>query len=154
DTVSDNYFETVGIPLLRGKNFSEGDPPGAAIINEMMAQRLWPGEDPIGRRFGRSLQGLPIALDMPVICVVGNTLQNGRESDVILVAYTSARRLAWYHDRRLVVRTTADPATLVAPIRDVIRSMDRSIPKYEFTTVEDALSNLDAQRRFQLQTLS
>jgi putative ABC transport system permease protein len=120
----------------------------------MMAQRLWPGEDPIGKRFGRNLQGLDISLDKTVIGVVGNTLQNGRESDVILVAYTSARRLAWYHDRRLVVRTTTDPTTLVAPIRDVIRSLDRTIPKYEFTTVEDALYYLDAQRRFQLQTLS
>src|SRR5262245_49925673 len=42
DTVSDNYFQTMGIPLLRVKNFSEQDPPGAAIISEMMAQRLWP----------------------------------------------------------------------------------------------------------------
>jgi putative ABC transport system permease protein len=52
------------------------------------------------------------------------------------------------------VRTTADPATLVASIRDVIRSMDRAIPKYEVTPVEDMLYELDAQRRFQLQTLS
>ncbi|HEY7179861.1 MAG TPA: ABC transporter permease, partial [Blastocatellia bacterium] len=47
NTVSDNYLQTMGIPLLRGRNFSKQDPPGAAIINEMMAQRLWPGEDPI-----------------------------------------------------------------------------------------------------------
>ena len=81
DTVSDNYFQTMGIPLLRGRNFSDQDPPGAAIINEMMAQRLWPGEDPIGKRFGKNLPSLPIALDMTVIGVVGNTLRNGRESD-------------------------------------------------------------------------
>ncbi|MBO0861121.1 MAG: ABC transporter permease [Chloracidobacterium sp.] len=154
DTVSDNYFQTIGIPLLRGRNFSDHDPPGAAIINEKMARRLWPGEDPIGKRFGRSLQGLPIALDMTVIGVVGDTRQNGRESDVVLVAYTSARRLAWYHDRRLVARTTTDPTTLEAPIRDVIRSLDKTTLKYEITPVEDSLYNLDSRRRFQLQTLS
>src|SRR5262249_4820209 len=71
ETASDNYFETMGIPLLRGKNFSDQDPPGAAIINEKMAQRLWPGEDPIGKRFGRSLPGLDIAPDTTVIGVVG-----------------------------------------------------------------------------------
>jgi putative ABC transport system permease protein len=154
DTVSDNYFQTMGIPLLRGKNFSEHAPPGAAIINEMMAQRLWPGEDPIGKRFGRSLPGMDISLDTTVIGVVGNTLRNGRESDAIPVAYKSARRVPWWYSRNLVVRTATDPTRLVDAIRDVIRSMDKTIPKYEVTTVEDALYHLDAQRRFQLQTLS
>jgi predicted permease len=154
DTVSDNYFETMGIPLLRGKNFSAHDPSGGAVINEIMAQRLWPGEDPIGKRFGRSLPGMDISLDTTVIGVTGNILRNGRESDAIPAYYTSARRLPWWLNRKLIVRTTADPTTLVAPIRDVIRSMDRTIPKYEVTTVEDLLYHLDAQRRFQLQTLS
>jgi predicted permease len=154
DVVSDNYFQTMGIPLLRGRNFSEQEPQGATVINEMLAQRLWPGEDPIGKRFGKSLHGLDISPDLTVIGVVGNTLRNGRESDAIPRAYTSARRLAWYHDRKLVARTAADPATLVAPIRDVIRSMDKTIPYIKVTPVEDMLYNLDAQRRFQLQTLS
>jgi len=154
DTVSDNYLQAMGIPMLRGRNFSEQDPPGAAIINEMMAQRLWPGEDPIGKRFGSNLPGLPIALDTTVIGVAGNTLRNGRESDVLPAYYTPVRELPWWYGRKLVVRTEADPATLVAPIRDVIRSMDRTIPRYEITPVEELLYDLDAQRRFQLQTLS
>src|SRR5215470_16726983 len=154
DTVSGNYLQTMGIPMLRGRNFSEQDPPGAAIINEMMAQRLWPGEDPIGKRFGSNLPGLPIALDTTVIGVAGNTLRNGRESDVLPAYYRPVRELPWWGDRKLVARTAVDPATLVAPIRDLIRSMDRTIPKYEVTTVEDLLYHLDAQRRFQLQTLS
>jgi predicted permease len=154
DTVSDNFFQTMGIPLLRGRNFSDQDPPGAAIINEEMARRLWPGEDPIGKRFGRNLPSLPITLNMTVIGIVGNTLRNGRESDVLPMYYGSARKLGWhYHDRRLVARTTADPATIVAPIRDVILSIDSTIPKYEITTVENELYKLDAQRRFQIQTL-
>ncbi|MBO0719357.1 MAG: ABC transporter permease [Blastocatellia bacterium] len=153
DSVSDNYFQTMGIPLLRGRNFSEQDPPGV-VINEMMAQRLWPGEDPIGKRFGRNLPGMSISLDTTVIGVVGNVLRNGRESDAVPAYYGPVKRLAWWYDRRLVVRTAADPTTLVAPIRDVIRSMDKTIPKYEVTTVEDELYHLDAQRRFQLQTLS
>jgi predicted permease len=170
DIVGEDYFQTMGIPLLRGRNFSEQDPPGAvdssdrngrlwpggaAIINERMAQRLWPGENPIGKRFGRSHPGMDISLDTVVIGVAGNILRNGRESDAIPAYYTSARRsLHWWHERKLVVRTATDPATLVAPIRDVIRSMDRTIPKYEVTTVENELYHLDAQRRFQLQTLS
>jgi predicted permease len=170
DIVGEDYFQTMGIPLLRGRNFSEqypagpvdgkerngrGWPGGAAVINERMAQRLWPGENPIGKRFGRSLPGMDISLDTMVIGVAGNIRRNGRESDAIPAYYTSARRsLHWWYERKLVVRTAADPATLVAPIRDVIRSMDRTIPRYEVTTVEDELYHLDAQRRFQLQTLS
>jgi putative ABC transport system permease protein len=127
---------------------------GAAIINEMMAQQLWPGEDPIGKRFGKNLPGLDISLDTTVIGVVGNTLRNGRESDAIPVAYMSARRLHWYRERYLVVRTAADAATLAAPIRELIRSMDRTIPHIEVEPVEDMLYHLDARRRFQLQTLS
>ncbi|MBO0800413.1 MAG: FtsX-like permease family protein, partial [Blastocatellia bacterium] len=156
--------------MLRGRNFSAQDPTGpvdgkerngrgwpggAAIINEKMAERLWPGENPIGKRFGRSHPGMEISLDTVVIGVAGNILRNGRESDAIPAYYTSARQsLQWLYERKLVVRTAADPTTLVAPIRDVIRSMDRTIPKYEVTTVEDELYQLDAQRRFQLQMLS
>jgi predicted permease len=155
DTVSDNYLQTMGLSLLRGRNFSEQDPPGAVIINEMMAHRLWPGEDPIGRRFGRNLPGLDISLDTIVIGVAGNIRRNGRESDALPTYYASARRRLNYHyDLKLVVRTTADPATLVAPIRDVIRSLDRTIPKYRITPVEDMLYELDSQRRFQIQVLS
>jgi putative ABC transport system permease protein len=153
-TVSDNYLQLMRIPLLRGRNFSEQDPSGAAIINEMMAQRLWPGEDPIGKRFGTNLPGTPIALGTTVIGVAGNILRNGRESDVLPTYYTPVRELPWWLDRKIVVRTAADPATLVAPIRDVIWSMDRTIPKIEITPIEDMLYDLDAQRRFQLQTLS
>jgi predicted permease len=155
DTVSDNFLQTMGIPLLQGKNFSEQDPPGAAIINEMMAQRLWPGENPIGKRFGTNLPGLEISIDTTVIGVAGNIPQNGRESDILPMYYRSGqRRLVWYYDRELVVRTAADPLTLVTQIRDVIRSMDNTIQKYEITPVEDMLYDLDSLRRFQLQTLS
>jgi predicted permease len=156
DVVSYNFFQTMGIPLLRGRIFSEQDPAGVAVINEMMAQRLWPGEDPIGKRYGDGLPGTNISINKTVIGVVGNTLWNGRESDVRPMAYTSARRFDWWSDRQLVVRTTTDPTTLVAPIRNVIRSMDRTIPNtnIEVTTVEETFYQLEAQRRFQLQVLS
>jgi predicted permease len=156
DSVSYNFFQTMGIPLLLGKNFSEQDPAEVAVINEMMAQRLWPGEDPIGKRFGTGLPGQNISPNMTVIGVVGNTLWNGRESDVRPMHYIPARHFGWWPDRNLVVRTMTDPATLVASIRNVIQSMDRTIPNtnIEVTTVENALYRLDSQRRFQLQVLS
>jgi len=154
EQVSDNFFQAMWIPLLRGRNFSEQESEDVAVINEMMAQRLWPGEDPIGKRYGTGLPGENISPSTTVIGVVGNTLWNGRESDVRPMAYTPARRLPFWNDRKLAVRTATDPATLVAPIREVIRSMDKTIPYIDVMTVEDALYNLDAQRRFQLQTLS
>ncbi|HKX26566.1 MAG TPA: ABC transporter permease, partial [Blastocatellia bacterium] len=152
--VSDNYFQLMGIPLLRGRNFSDREPPQAAIISEALARRLWPGEDPIGKRFGWGLPGEEISSSArTVIGVVGNTLQNGRESEILPTAYLSARQLPRWEGRRVVVRTTTNPATLVGPIRDLIRSLDSTIPKIEITTVEAQLSELDAPRRFQLQVL-
>src|SRR5262249_44297912 len=78
DTVSGNYLQTMGIPMLRGRNFSEQDPPGAAIINEMMAQRLWPGEDPIGKRFGSNMPVLDLQLDKAVKGVARSRMYSGR----------------------------------------------------------------------------
>jgi putative ABC transport system permease protein len=153
EQVSDNYFQTMGIPLLRGRIFSEKDSYGVAVINEMMGQRLWPGEDPLGKRFGTGLPGQKILPDTTVIGVVGNTLWNGRESDVRPMAYTPAHHFGFWNERMLVVRASTDPAALVSPIRELIRSMDRTIPRIEVNTVEGELYQLDSQRRFQLRVL-
>ncbi len=154
DIVTDNFFQMMGIPLLLGRSFSDQDPPDVAVINQEMARRLWPGENPIGKRFGTGLPGENIRANTTVIGVVGNTLRNGRESGVLPMAYQSARQLRWWMGWRLVVRTATDPAAVSTPIRDVIRSMEKTIPEIEITSIEDALSNLDSQRRFQLQVLS
>jgi putative ABC transport system permease protein len=153
DRVSDNYFQLMGIPLLQGRIFTEQDPLNVAVINQEMARRLWPGENPVGKRYGTGVPGETVTADTLVIGVVKNTLRSGRESDVIPWAYRSARHMAWRYDWRIVVRTATDPATLATPIRNVIRSMEKLIPEIEITTIEQALSDLDGQRRFQLQTL-
>lgn len=120
--VTPNYFHTLDIPLLKGRLFNNDDRAGTlpvAIINQAMAQHIWPSQDPIGKRF--SYFGDTFLIQ--VVGVVGNTVvaQVG-EAPVpqvyqpLLQAYTPAASV--------VVRSSVAPATMIAPVRQAIESLD------------------------------
>lgn len=150
NVVSDSYFQVVGIPLLRGRLFAAEDDlnrPRAAVINQTMARRFWPAENPIGKRFRQVLPGL----DSPwltVVGVVGDVLYN-RDGAVVPLFYLSTRQWPGLVQASLVVRTAADPAGLAPAIRQVVRSVDHSIPSFEIATAEQRLQELDRPRRFE-----
>jgi putative ABC transport system permease protein len=143
------YFRTMGIPLLRGRTFTErddADGPGVVLINETLARRHWPGEDPIGRRisFGGSA--------VEIVGVVG---------DVRHFAYDRPPRpevyapFAWdpWPFMALVVRAAAGPAGLSEAVRAEVRAVDADLPVYAVSTMEQVLSDSVRQRRFTVQLL-
>jgi putative ABC transport system permease protein len=148
-TVSDDYFRVMGIPLRQGRLFTTEDRPGSpevAVINENMARRYWPNENPLGKRFKDVLPGA----DAPwiiVVGVVGDIVYN-RDGEVIPVFYRTIRQISWIQVR-LVVRTAVPPLSLAGAVRQAVRSVDSTIPNFEITTVEQALANLDRPRRSQ-----
>lgn len=144
DEVSLNYFTTMRVPLLKGRFFSEQDGPDSppvAIINETMARRFLPGEDPIGKRFAGNN---PIT----IIGVVGDMHREGLEKEPISQLFlTYAQRPV--STMAVVVRTTNDPLKLAAAARHEIRAVDKRAILFSISTVEDQLEEFNAQRRFQ-----
>jgi predicted permease len=153
DLVSDDYFRVMGIPLRRGRMFSAGDVYGgtaAAVINETMARRFWPGENPLGKRFKEVLRGAG-GTWMTVVGIVGDASRN-RDGSVDPTFYESIRQRSLPR-MEMVVRTDLAPGSMAAAVREAVRSVDPSLPLFEVTPVEQRLRELDAPRRFQTELL-
>jgi putative ABC transport system permease protein len=147
-----DYFGTFGIPLLRGRTFLDSDDvdaPRVVVINQTLANRFWPSENPIGKRLK---QGWPEDEGewtpwREIVGVVGDTKQFGLDEETFMQTYIPARQYPLW-SVRLALRTSVEPLTLVAPAKRVVRSMDANLPVYEVETMEDIISASVAPRRF------
>jgi putative ABC transport system permease protein len=149
--VSPEYFRTMGIPLRRGRLFSTRDTSGA-VISESMARRFWPGQDPLGKRFKRSLPGLDEGNWDTVLGVVGDRLANGPGSSMLPTMYELALGSS---TTTMVVRTMGDPLVLAAAVRRVVRAIDpATVPYFEIVTVEQQLAEMQAPLRFETTLLT
>jgi putative ABC transport system permease protein len=145
-----NYLKTLGIPLVKGRDFTPEDmQPGAlpvAIINERMAARYWPNEDPVGRRI---TLGLPRP-ENPWITIVGIA------KDVPHRAIDSKPEPDWYTSRvvspqrrrYMFVRSALPAATLTAAIRKEVATIDPYQPLTSVKTMDQVISTTTAPRRF------
>jgi putative ABC transport system permease protein len=150
--VSTGYFETADVPLLRGRFFAFTDGPQAqpvAIINQSMAKRLWPGEDPIGKRFRYGVPGETPSLWRTVVGIVGDTLPNGPESRVYPEFFLPQSQIPWTPSMDMVIRVANNQLPLASSIRAAILSVSPEIPRFDVTTVESELEALGNRRRFQ-----
>jgi len=137
--------------LLRGRLFTEQDGPDSplvAVVDESMAQRYWPGEDPIGQRIKGFDQRGKNDDWVTVIGVVQDMRRHGREQKLASHVYE------WYKQSGnatpdLVVRTQSDPKALAPTLRNVVRGLDRTAILSPVTTLEQQLSDQLAPRRFQ-----
>lgn len=155
DEVSGGFFATLGTPLLRGRVFSAGDgadSPRVVIVNDVMARRLWPGHDPVGRRvkLGPADSGGPW---FTVVGVVGDMRRQGLENEAIPQLFEP---LAQNPSRlgTLLVRTFVDdPLTMTGTLQAAVRRVEKHAPLYGVTTVENRLGAFLTQRRFQTSLL-
>lgn len=161
-----DYFQTMGIPLRAGRDFTERDrpdAPGVIIINETLARRHWPDEDPIGRR---------VTLDDPrdpsqpvewltVVGVVKDVKQESwvdEPSNEIYVPFqqsggffrSTARH---YASMTIVVRTKVEPRSLAEAAQDTVRSFDRDLPVSNVVTMDQVIADSLWQPRFNLQLI-
>ena len=150
--VGANYFQTLGIPLVQGRDLgfhdlAEAAPP-VTVINETMAHRYWPNENPLGRRI---TVGLPRA-DNPGATIIGIA------KDLPHRAIDSLPEPDWYlsrppgpqHNQVLFVRTTVNPSQLAAPIREVVTAIDRDQPITDIKTMSDVVAGTVAPRKFNM----
>ncbi|MGD0220943.1 MAG: ABC transporter permease [Terriglobia bacterium] len=139
-TVTNSYFRTMQIPILRGREFtSEDSAKGQLVvaINKAFAERFWPGEDPLGKRVRFSG---PLA-DQPwhtVVAVVGN-IQDELNVPAPAEMYFPLRQQA-RSTMALVVRTSPDPQSLEASVRRQVAALDRDQPVFDIMTMDDLRS--------------
>jgi putative ABC transport system permease protein len=153
-SIASDYFQTLQIPLKAGRVFTDHDnlqSTKVAIINETLAQKLWPGESAIGKRFmiWRNEDFL-----REVVGVVGDTRQSLDEKPWQEMYVPYAQDGGMWSDLSLVVRTNGDPAAMAGPVREVIRSFDKGIPSYNLKTMNDVVNISAAPRRVPMLLLS
>jgi predicted permease len=153
--VSGDYFQAMGIPLLRGRYFDHRDGPDAppvVMVNETLARRYWPGEDPIGKRLrGMDPRGPNGGKNddwLTVVGLVGDMRAAGRERQPISQIYeVQAQR--GETTGQLVIRTTGDPSQLAVAARAAIHDTNPEARVSTVSTMEHVLEEQQAERLFQ-----
>ncbi len=147
--VTNGYFEALGIPSRSGRLFGplEADSPPEVLVNETMARRHWPGEDPVGERITFQFMGTPTAAE--VVGVVGDVRHAGLDE-------TPRPSLFLPHAQHptgalhFTVRTAGDPQALVQGVQEEIWAMNPTMPVEDTATLEGLLAESLGERRFML----
>jgi putative ABC transport system permease protein len=136
DTVDEGYFETMGIPILRGRGIlasDSADAPPVAVVNEQFAKHYWPGADAVGKHIrldGRT--GAPVEIiGVAATIKYRNTTERPQDFVYLPLAQHPAARLA------LLLRSSGDPLQLVKPLKDVVRALDPNMPMLQTRSYED-----------------
>jgi len=147
--VSDTYFQTLGVPLLAGRMFDQrdaADKPGVVIIGKTIADRLFAGRDPVGRKIRySSIQGEP---DL-IVGVVGDVKITGLDEAIRPVLYFPYRQSSGPF-ASLVARTDTDSTALAASIRNEIRTLEPDAAILNVNTMDEMIAQTPASfmRRF------
>jgi len=151
------YFEALNVPLKRGRTFNDGDTettPPVVIVDQRLAQRFWPGADPIGRRmFKPENPNDLLAPDkntrwLTVVGVVGETKMAGLvTTDDRVGTYYFPLRQASPRGLTLTVRTAGDPLAVAPSVREQLRAVDPELPLYSVRTMTDRMKESLADRR-------
>jgi predicted permease len=153
--VTSQYFKTMGIPVLRGRDVEETDTrdrAGVAVVSASFADRYWPGQDPIGKSFGHR------GMTRVVVGVVGNVKVRGLERNSEPQLYLPAQQIQDARPQNfdpadLVIRHSGQADALVTAIRQIVHAADPDQPISDVRTMHEVLAGETATRRAQLQVL-
>jgi putative ABC transport system permease protein len=154
--ISPKYFETMSIPLLRGRQFGAEDTeksPGVVVINETMARRYWPGEDPVGKRLSPGRPESPSDW-MQIIGVVKDVRQFDLIADPKTQMYLSYEQVGFFAPRDLVVKTDVEPLSLASAVRQTVWQIDKDQPVSNIRTMEEIAAESVARQRFSMLLLA
>ncbi len=151
--VTEDYFKTMGIRIVRGRVFTSADRMGAppvVVINEALAKKQWPGVDPVGHTLKMFS---PTAPWVTIVGVVGDVKSRGIQDAVpptMIFPYSQAASSAYVAPSTitLVVRANGDPAALASVVRQAARAADQRVPIAKVATMEHVVGNSIASRRF------
>jgi len=146
--VDPDYLRTMGIPLKQGRIFEDADREHrVALVSALTAERLWPGQNPLGKRFKI---GDPDGPFIEVTGVIGDVRGVALEKAPSMTVYVPYWQRGTYGGPSLAVRTAADPLAISSAIRDAIRRLDSELPVPPFQTMQQIVDESVAQRRFQM----
>jgi predicted permease len=158
--VSEDYFQTMNIPLVRGRYFDARDTEAnghVVVIDEAMARKYWPDEDPLGKRVtfesipDPKNPSAPQPIWREVVGVVGHVRNEGLEGESRAQYYVPfGSGNASNANLFVAVRTDADPASLAPAVRGAIAGVDRDLPVFRVTTMEKMVADSLTQRRFSM----
>ena len=143
-----HYFETMQIPLIRGRGFTDGDVPESQpviVVNRLFAERYWPKEDPIGRTVLFPDSNRPITAT--IVGVVGDVKHYGLAESERLQAYASQAQQPHIFNS-LVVRTTGDPSAMAEAVRKALWAVDPEQPMWKVFTMDFMVERSVGPRRF------
>ncbi len=130
--VRENYFTTMEIPLLRGRGFTAEDDqraPMVAVVNQTFSRRFFPNDDALGKRI---IEDPDSNSEVEIIGVVADTKYNNQRNEIAPLLYTPWKQeLKTIGEMYFSLRTTADPATLVPAVRQIVRDLDSNLPVTE-----------------------
>jgi putative ABC transport system permease protein len=154
--ISPGYFDTMSIPLLAGRSFTDQDTdtsPTVVVISETMARRFWPGEEAIGKRIAAGRIRTPADL-IEVVGVVKDVRQFQLTAEPRPQMYLSYRQAAFFAPRDLVVKTDVDPASMATTVRKTVWEIDKDQPVSNIQTMEEILADSIARQRFSMLLLA
>ncbi len=152
-SVTPEYFHVLGIPLLRGRLFSDFDneeAPAVAVINEVLAQTYWPNQDPLGKRFKATRAGSPWTTVVGIIADARTqSLAEASVPQIYLDLYqTGGKRLA------IFLRGHLDTAAIPGEVCVQVQSVDPALPVFGAQTLDGVLSASLAERRFSMEMIA
>jgi predicted permease len=153
--VTSGYFNTLGIPLRRGRDVSdtdEKDQPWVAVVSESLVQQYWPNEDPIGKRF-------KFLADMrTVVGVVGDVRMRGPEQPSEPQVYLAYKQIgdgqsSFFNPKDMVIRTSVPAASIVPAVRRIVQQVDPQQPISNIMPLTTIVSDVTAARSVQVRVL-
>jgi len=149
--IGPNYFRTMGMPILHGRDFSTRDSlkfPLVVLVSESFARRYWPGQDPIGKRLKYGTQDSPYPW-AEVIGVAGNVKYNSLRQDPQAepVIYGALLQSEVIINMSLIVRTRTAPEVMLGPLREEMQRIDPAIPVYNVATFSERMHEDSAETR-------
>jgi putative ABC transport system permease protein len=153
-SISPDYFRALGIPLLRGRFFTDADgqdkTPQVLIINQSMARKYFPGQDPIGQRL-QTGDPDPTSQWETIVGVVGDVKYEGLDAPTDPTLYVPFNEDGWALFSRsmfLAVRTSADPASITSALRAQLAALDKDLPLTDVRTMPERMDESVNQPRF------
>jgi putative ABC transport system permease protein len=148
------FFDTMGVPIVKGRNFNDGDRSGGqlvAIVSERAAALMFPGQDPIGKRFNCCTPGADAT--KIIVGVAGDIRSRGPAVEPGPEFYLPLAQVPevvwnWFRTVYLITRTPGDPTAVIKPLNAVVARIDPDLPLFDVRTMEQRLSGTLATARF------
>lgn len=150
--IEPDYFQTLRIPLVRGREFQDTDTTkskAVVVVNQAFAKKYFPGEDPVGKRINPGLgDGVVTDVQREIVGVVGDVRVGQLTKDLVPEMYLPFAQSVVLSPK-LIIRSAVDPVSLISALRAQVAQVDKNLPLFEVRTMDDVFAGSAARQRFQ-----